>query len=246
MTRNLFFGLSLALLALGQPLSADKGKDKSEQPRTETAPRFAADLLVGVQLLQSGKPQEAEKIFSEIIAGYEKQYGDKVIFRCANSPENTLAALIGAAAVAEKRKVVVGNEEWCTALWGKGFALIDLNRAAEAGPFLAKAVEMDPGNAHFINEYAEWYKSQRQFKRSHELFAQAWDTVDHDKQGPDRRVAARSLRGIAYNLIEEGDLDGAEKLYRQSLEYEPEAASGKVQPELDYIAEQRDKAKKLS
>jgi tetratricopeptide (TPR) repeat protein len=144
-----------------------------------------------------------------------------------------------------KRDVVLGNEEWCTALWGKGFGLIDLNRSAEAGPFLAKAVEMDPGNAHFINEYAEWFKAQQQFKRSKELFTQAWETVGHDKQGPDRKVAARSLRGIAFDLIELGDLDGAEKLYRQSLEYEHEAKD-KVQQELDYLAEQRAKLKKPS
>ena len=47
---------------------------------------------------------------------------------------------------------------------------------------------------------------------------------------------------MAFNLIELGDMKEAERLYRQSLEYEPEAAA-KVQNELDYIADARAKQK---
>ena len=242
MIRPFAFAISLALLGAGQPVVAKPG----DAPKQDTTPSHINEIAQGVAALQSGKPDEAVRIFEGVIAAYDRQYGPKVIFRCTSANmDKAIASAFGDALTTDKRDIVLGNEDWCTALWGKGFALIDLNRSAEAGPFLAKAVEMDPGNAHFINEYAEWFKAQQQFKRSKELFTQAWETVGHDKQGPDRKVAARSLRGIAFNLIELGDLDGAEKLYRQSLDYEPEA-EGKVQQELDYIAEQRAKLKRLN
>lgn len=45
---------------------------------------------------------------------------------------------------------------------------------------------------------------------------------------------------MGFTLIELGDLDQAERWFKLSLEYQPEAAA-KVQGELDYIAELRRK-----
>lgn len=45
---------------------------------------------------------------------------------------------------------------------------------------------------------------------------------------------------MGFTLIELGDLDQAEKWFKLSLEYEPEAMA-RVQGELDYIAEMRRK-----
>ena len=247
MIRRIELGFSLTLLALSTPIYAENAKTSSPEPGNSASASQSDELAKGVTLLQSGQPAEAVSIFSGIISAYEQRYGAKTVFRCTSGKPGgqALATAFGEALTSDKRDVVLGNEDWCTALWGKGFALIDLNRSAEAGPYLARAVELDPDNAHFINEYAEWFKPQREFKQSFDLFSTAWKTVDHDKQGPHRRVAARSLRGIAFNLIELGDLDGAEQKYRQSLEYEPEAA-GKVQGELDYIVQQRAARKKTS
>ena len=245
--RRIELGFSLTLLALSTPIYAENAKTSSPEPGNSASASQDDELAKGVTLLQSGQPAEAVSIFSGIISAYEQRYGAKTVFRCISGKPGgqALSTAFGEVLTSDKRDVGLGNEDWCTALWGKGYALIDLNRSAEAGPFLARAVEMDPDNAHFINEYAEWFKPQRQFKQSFDLFSRAWETVDHDKQGPNRRVAARSLRGMAFNLIELGDLDGAEQKYRQSLEYEPEAA-GKVQGELDYIVQQRAARKKTS
>ena len=247
MIRQIELGFSLTLLALSAPIYAENAKTSSSEPGNSASASQSDELAKALTLLQNGKPDEAISIFSSIISAYEKQYGARTVFRCTTGKPGgqALATAFGDALTSDKRDVVLGNEDWCTALWGKGFALIDLNRSAEAGPYLARAVEMDPDNAHFINEYAEWFKPRREFKQSFDLFSHAWETVDHDKQGPHRRVAARSLRGLAFNLIELGDLDGAEQKYRQSLEYEPEAA-GKIQGELDYIVQQRAALKKAS
>lgn len=241
-------GIAMAMaLTLLAPAAAMAGPNEEALPnfvKMEAGRPHAAELDSAVALLQSGKPDKAEAIFSVIIADMEKTHGPAVPFRCvfAESVQQTIAYTTKKLG---QRPFILGSDVWCTALWGKGFALIDLRRSEEAGPFLARAVEMMPVNAHFINEYAEWYKSKRDAKTSFDLFMRAWHTVGHDLNGSDRKIAARSLRGMAYNLIEQGDLDGAERLYRQSLDYELEAA-GKVQQELDYIKEQKAKAGKLS
>ena len=237
--------IALALLGICAPaLAQQPSKSPADDVVVEPDTQFDAQLLEGVQLLNAGKPAPAIKIFDAIIASYEAKYGAKIIYRCASEArtEDTIADAFKSALITGRKNIVLGSEEWCTALFGKGFAMIDLGKPDEAGPYLARAVEMDPLNAHFINEYAEWFKPQRKWQQSYDLFLRAWRTVDHDKTGPNRRVAARSLRGMAFNLIELGDLKGAERLYRQSLEYEPEAAA-KVQNELDFIADARAKQK---
>lgn len=195
-------------------------------------------LIKAFRLSNDGKPGEALSIFTEVIAAYEKGVKSNVIYRCAGSSEQALGGLLEAITTNPDKDAVAVSRNWCAALFGKGFVLIDLGRPAEARDYLAKAVEMEPDNAHYINEYAEWYKGDRQWNRSYDLFTRAWDIVSHDKNGPDRRMAARSLRGMAFNLIELGDLDKAEKLLNQSLDYEPEAKA-KVENELAYIASMR-------
>ena len=236
-------GLSIALaLGLGAlpayakavaAPSADIGKSQAEEDQA---------MAKAFTLVAQGKAVEAEAIFSAVIAKYDRAAEPDVAYRCANGLDGTLSVLLKAATSNAKGTTVALGPNWCAALFGKGYALIDLGRASEAGPFLAKAVAMDPLNAHYLNEYAEWFKPQRQWQRSYDLFAQAWDIVSHDKKGPDRKIAARSLRGMAFNLIELGDYKKAERLYRQSLDFEPEAAA-KVQNELDYIADVQAKKK---
>lgn len=238
MRNNWTFAFGLALL-LAVPIQARAAADAPA--RSDSFEAEQSKLLVDAfELTQKGKPAEAEVLFSKVINAYEKSAKSGVIYRCANGGLNVVSTLLGAVAQAPKNEIIAVGPNWCAALFGKGFVLIDLGRLPEAGPFLAKAVEMEPLNPHYINEYAEWFKSQRNWTRSYSLFSQAWGLVSHDKKGPDRPVAARALRGMAFNLIEQGDLEQAEKLLKESLEYEPEAAK-KVQTELDYIADMKAK-----
>ena len=89
-------------------------------------------------------------------------------------------------------------------------------------------------NAHFANEYAELFKSRRQWQQSYDLFAHAYDIADKNPKGPDAKVAARALRGMGFNKIELGQFDEAQKLFQQSLSFDPnnEVAIN----ELKYIA----------
>lgn len=235
--RRFLSAFALVLVASAAPALAQS--DLPANVTIDADSTFDKDIAEGIRLLNGGKPAEAERVFSRIIAGYEARYKGAALYRCTYA-EQADATYKHANKELRGRNFVLGGDTWCTALWGKGFVLIDLKRNAEARPFLARSVEMMPLNGHFINEYAEWYKSNRDWARSYDLFRAAFDTTSKDPKGMDRTIAARALRGMAFNLIETGQYDEAERKLQQSLEYQPEAAS-KVKAELDYIAEQRKK-----
>ena len=238
--RIAILGLGLGLACGAAPLCAQNGSDIAPNFVTiEPGRPHAEELDKAVKFLLNGKPAEAEKIFSKIIADFEAKHDPAVPYRCAYA--NTAKATIEHASKALNGKAfILGSDVWCAALWGKGFALIDLGRSEEAGAFLARSVEMAPLEAHYINEYAEWFKSRKDWKQSFALFERAWSIANRHTDDPNRRVTARSLRGIGFTLIELGDLDQAEMWFKLSLDYEPEAAA-RVKGELDYIAELRGK-----
>jgi tetratricopeptide (TPR) repeat protein len=208
--------------------------------------------------VHAGRPAKAEAIFSAVIAAYDRDYAGLEV-RCAEDLRDAavvgmLASLIGAqekisslteGMKAGERKisadehvdVTVLGPGWCQAIFGKAFVLIDLNRPAEADPLLAKVVVMAPTKAHYLNEYAERFKSRREWQWSYDLFARASELARKGPDAADKKVEARSLRGMGFNKIELGDLDEAERLFELSLEIEP-GNSGALS-ELKYIAEKR-------
>ena len=192
-------------------------------------------------LSQSGDAAGAEKIFSGVIAGYKAKAIPGRTYFCADDLADTVAVATKSAKTMKPGSfAIVVGPNWCSALFGEGFVLIDLGRSDEAGRFLAQATEMAPTKPHYINEYAEWFKSQRNWQKSFELFSNAWGLVAHDAKGPDRKIAARALRGMGFIKTELGDFEEAERLFKQSLDYEPEKQPF-VESELKYIADQRKK-----
>ncbi|HNN56714.1 MAG TPA: tetratricopeptide repeat protein [Novosphingobium sp.] len=220
----------LAALALATPApartvsAAYEGEQKAE---TDAA----------VQLLFGGDPKRAEQAFSRIIKHYQDRYRAKASYRCSINADHAKDLAASLETTPGELDIVILGPDWCTALWGKGFTLVDLGRGDQAEPFLAQSVEMAPHDAHYRNEYAEWYKSRRDWNRALLEFSLAWDVVSHDPKGPDRTLAARALRGMGFAKIELGQLDEAEALFRKSLEFEPDSRA--AANELEYIAQQR-------
>ena len=233
---------ALLACALAMPLTALPAAATNVTIAPESS--HDTELADALGKMQHGDPAGAEAIFTKVIKTYEAQSKPGQTYRCAEDLEDSIKVSGLLMMTAKGSDVTVLGPGWCMALWGEGFSLIDLGRSDEALPFLARAAEMAPTRAHYINEYAEWYKSNHQWQKAHDLFAQAWSVVDHDKKGPDRKVAARALRGIAYTTVELGDLDAAEKLFRQSQQYEPESEAAKS--ELEYIRQQRESRKSVS
>ncbi len=216
--RAIGFGLALAL-------AAPAGAAQTPAARTETINKAYAAV--------SKDPATAVIQSDIIIADLDALVKPGTNYRC--SPENAAAPAAPAGTVA----IAI---DYCDALFIKGFSLIDLNRASEAEPFLRRATELSPLNAHYLNEYAEWFKSVRQWQKSYDLFAQAADLAPVQPAEERDKRHARSLRGMGYAMIEMGKLDDAEMLMNQSLKLEPDSAG--ANQELAYIAEQRAKAGK--
>jgi tetratricopeptide (TPR) repeat protein len=191
-------------------------------------PGFNAGAHVeqGFNLIRRGKQAQAVKLFDQVIAHADRQlYGDARSRLCRAG-----ASLAHDAAVSVDPAV-------CDAHFGKGFALIDMGRGDLAEAELRKAVQMAPTNAHFANEYAELFKSRRDWQHGYEGFAKAWAVVDKSPAGPDAAVAARALRGMGFTKAAMGQYDEAQALYTQSLQYDPRSEIARA--ELGNIARRK-------
>ncbi|EIZ78786.1 diguanylate cyclase/phosphodiesterase [Novosphingobium sp. Rr 2-17] len=189
--------------------------------------RFDASAHVqqGFDLIRKGKQAQAVKLFDKVIQDADQRLvGDMRPRQCSTT-----------GAIASDSAIV--DSAVCDAHFGKGYALIDMGRGDLAETELRTAAQMAPTNAHFTNEYAELFKSRREWQQSYDLFAHAWDVVDKNPKGADAGVAARALRGMGYNKIELGQYEEAERLFKQSQIYDPTStvASG----ELEYIARKK-------
>ena len=227
--RHVIFVFALLLYTL--PALAESKTEFSTELRAAEAEKAAIAI-------SKGQAAEAIRLVEPVIAAYESEYplSDKMVF-CADGPEQSLL-LLGMAITAKKDGVTL-DRTWCSALFIKGFALIDVNRSNDALPFLQKASDMAPLNAHYMNEYAEWYKSNRRWQESYDIFAKAREVVHYMPKDEQNEMEARSLRGMGFAMIELGKLDEAEKLFTQSLKLLPKHAG--ALSELQYIADQRRK-----
>jgi tetratricopeptide (TPR) repeat protein len=184
--------------------------------------------------IRRGNPESAIEIADRVIAAYERRYRGRTV-RCANDNDDAVKVIL--LTLEKGRDLTILGAGWCEALFVKGFAFIDLHRTSEAEAALAEAVRMAPSNAHYLNEYGELWKSRREWQRSFDIFARAYELADHNPKGRDAKMVARSLRGMGYAKIELGDLDEAERLFRRSLEFDP--TNPGTRTELEYIARKK-------
>ncbi len=195
------------------------------------------ELGQAFDLLQAGKPAEAVRKFDSVIAAYEAEQQGKTV-RCAESLEQAMAvSLLLMSESSVDGEVTILGRNWCAALFGKGYALIDLRRSNDAEPFLLRATLMAPLEAHYVNELAELYKNRRQWQLAYDTFERALELADTPSTATPPQVKARSLRGMGFAMIELGDLDKAVELFHRSQEFDPGSAAAKS--ELEYIASLR-------
>lgn len=194
------------------------------------------DTVLKAATLVESDPAKALALVDPVIAGSEAMTPrpDSDYF-CSDGLTNTLTGLMGR--VGGKRNAIALSDSTCVALFVKGYALIDLGRRAEAEPFLRRATELAPDDAHYLNEYAEWWKNEHQWQKSYDLFSAAAALAPKQPEHERQRMHARSLRGMGFALIELGRLDDAERQFNASLKIEPNSPA--ALSELKYIAEQR-------
>jgi len=205
---------------------------------TAQAQELTNDAKLGeiVQLIQGGQPQQAVDKLNPLLADYERRYAGKPKPLCDVEPAETKAY----AGVAGK-DYTLADGGWCIALWAKGFALIDLKQLDAAVPFLERSVALAPFHPHYLSELGYAYQAQKSWQRSYDFYARAADSALRQEGERRNKSLRRAWFGMAFDMIEMGRLDDAEKLFRKCLEVSPNDEA--VKSELRYIEEQRAKKK---
>lgn len=208
-------------------------------------PAAAADPMTDAQVKElsaaifndiiAGKPAVAIDKADQLIAAFNVRQAKRAL-ACAESHEQAEALAKKNDAEVTMELTIVGPA-WCDGYFYKGYALIDLGRGREALPWLQLAHDRAPLNAHYTNELAEWFKAQRDWQRSFGLFEEALKSADTAPEGQRAPYKARALRGMGFNKIEMGQLDDAERLFNESLTYQPDSPA--AANELKYIKQMR-------
>jgi len=124
---------------------------------------------------------------------------------------------------------------WSSAYFLKGYALIDLERPAEARAPLDRALALSPDNAHFLAELGHFHQIRKDWPAAMATFKRAEGAASSTSPEEVRKTElARAWRGMGYVLIETNRIAEAEILYRKCLDLDQNDASAKH--ELQYIA----------
>lgn len=186
--------------------------------------------------LQAGNAQAAMTLVEPYAAQLDQQIAsEKRQSYCGMSMVETLLYMMMAAQ--QKKSAVALGPELCDALFIKGFALVDLDRVAEAQAIFKHLVDLAPMHGAFVSELANTYRVQKNWAAALETYESAEAAAEFADK-PD--VAARqciALRGQGYVLVELGKWDDAEKAYRKCLGVIPDEP--KSLGELRYVAQHR-------
>lgn len=202
-------------------------------------------------LVDAKKPGPAIEICDQVIASFKAHYGkSKSRIYCAQTSTESLGYLALAAAAMtkgefdkDKKDTIALSSTWSTAYFIKAYALQDLGRLAEAKSVLQLALELSPWNSRYLSELGSIFVLEKNWAKAKEVFEKA---EEHAPTAPDdskAEVLGRARRGLGYVFVELGQLDEAEKKYRQCLAADPNDT--KAARELEYVRGLRAKTKPL-
>jgi Flp pilus assembly protein TadD len=224
--------LFLAVAAWGQSPSPTPSPDDSRAKQL---------LEQGMRLLQARKPGEALPYFDQVVALYQSRFKDtNMRYYSARTPTEALFYMTDAAASDSKRGAVAASGNWGYAHYLKGYALLDLGRPGDAKAELQRATALSPQNAQFLGELGHVYEIEKNWPLALQTFQRAEKAAKEFSPDSARNVElARAWRGEGYALVELGQLDEAEALYRKCLELDPRDT--KAKQELAYVLSQKAK-----
>jgi tetratricopeptide (TPR) repeat protein len=234
----------IAALALGmQAVPVPSPPSSSPAPAAKTPSlddRMTPQLQTAAKAVKSGQPQLALDTLTPVIAAYDADLaGETRRIYCGMSLQETMLYL--GLAAKDKVPAVALPPGYCTALYLKGYALVDLGRVAEAKAIYQRLMTLAPMYAQYQTEYGQLIRLEKDWPQMLAVCTPAAEAarIADPQIKPFQEGAA--LRCQGYALIELKQWDEAEKRYRQALAVNP--ADAKAQNELRYIAEQRGKAK---
>ncbi|QDK33871.1 hypothetical protein DM450_14010 [Sphingomonas sp. IC081] len=202
-----------------------------------------AAITQAFNLIGQKQADQALDLITPLLTRFDAQIAEaekKGMVFCG--PTMVEAILYATLPATQKMDGVVLGPEVCDALFAKSYALVELDRKPEALAALQRLTALAPMHAQYFVELGYTYRINGQNDKAEEAYRAALEHVEFaedDKTKKHNRAAAQ--RGIGYMLVEKGDLNGAEKAYKQSLKDEPDSTVARN--ELDFIAQQRKGAK---
>lgn len=189
-------------------------------------------LVTAMSLIKAGRPADAIPVFDQIIAAEaDRNRNEKrVIYSARSMTEAILYAGLGAS---RKQSAVILDGTWSAALFGKGFALIDLNRSEDAKTYLDKAIGLAPMNAQYLAERGEWFKSRKDWANAYADFQSAATAANFSPEQAKSFEQRRAWRGMAFARTEQGKLDEARALLEKCVKLDPSDAA--CEHELGYV-----------
>ncbi len=228
---------SIAALLLGVQATAAPAPPVTKPPSLDE--RMTPQIRVAAQAVRAHQPQVAIDTLAPVIAAYDADLaGETRRIYCGMSVQETLLYL--ALAAKDKVAAVALPPGYCTALYLKGYALVDLGRVAEAKAIYERLLTLAPMYAQYQTEYGQLIRLEKDWPRMLAICTKAGDAAKIADPAIKPVQQGAALRCQGYALTELHRYDEAEQRYRNALAINPK--DGIAQHELDYIAQQRAKA----
>ena len=229
--------MSIVIVALALAVTQATPPAPTPSPPIGIEAQNEPRLATAAQLLKDHQPQPALDILTIVLTAYDADHaGEKRRLYCGMSMPETLLYLSMAAK--DKTNAVALGPGYCTALYMKGYALIDLGQLAEARATYQQVIALAPMHAQYLTEYGQLSRLDKDWPTMLSTCERSAGMAE--LSGGDAMLAkGAALRCQGYALVEEHKLDEAEARYREALRLNPNDA--KSQGELKYIAGQRAK-----
>jgi Flp pilus assembly protein TadD len=200
-------------------------------------------------LIEAKKPQSALEKYEKVIASFKAHYANNQskIYCARGTTESATYLLMAAAAMnngefeKDKKNAITLSSTWADAYFMKAYALQDLGRIAEAKSAVQLALELSPLSSRYLSELGSIYVLEKNWAKAQEVFEKAEDNASLASDDSKAEDLGKARRGLGYVFVELGQLDEAEKKYRQCLATDPKDT--KAAKELEYVRGLRTKAK---
>jgi tetratricopeptide (TPR) repeat protein len=205
--------------------------------------RMTPQLKAAAQAVRAHQPQAAIDILTPVLAAYDADHANETRrIYSGMSVQETLLYLTMAAR--DKVAAVAVPPGYCTALYLKGYALVDLGRVAEAKAIYERLLVLAPIYAQYQTEYGQLIRLEKDWPRMLAICTKAGEAAGIADPAIRPIQQGAALRCQGYALVELHRYDEAEKRYHDALALN--ANDAVAQHELGYITQQRAKAKPVT
>lgn len=209
----------------GVKVRFEKNPSLDEQARTAISQTY--------NLLKTKQYDKALATIQPVIDNYQQKYANIAIPVYSSRTAEQAQAITQFSIEKNDKALVILHGEWVTALYLKGFILVEKNQLSQALKTYHQALERSPFNAQVANEIGHIFQAQRDWQTASETFELASQFSEFSPTDSKNAEYTRALRGMAFSATEQGNYTQAKKLYQQCLKINPNDTIARQ--ELQYV-----------